>query len=232
MTTKIKYPINTYLLKKTKKDKGYTWEYLRQLLNIEYWQFKRIRDLGVTDNFEEFKLINDWLKNPDSTERKIEEEKRLKEIERQKILEKQRLEALERKKRLEEQKKLAEKKELEKKISREKASFEYRLRQVNYELELSKTIPLFKNKKYITKTGLKKSERKYEKKDFVRVTKYVSLIDLENFYYRFPRSIEVQGRSIQVIKETYIRHVNLSNLSREVLDEYFYKGQIEVFLEA
>lgn len=104
---------------------------------------------------------------------------------------------------------------------------ESRARKERAIIEKEKAKEYLENKKYIKAfNGVKPI---YSKGDFRRLKKGVDLQKLDNFYYRFARVLEFENNVIKVHKETYLRSVELTSLTRYLLSLYFENDVIEVF---
>jgi len=229
------YPININKLELTKTSENLTWNQVKDELEIPYWNLRRIRDLGQTEDFEEFTTINEWMKNPELFRRRktvrlnklaveqMEKEERLREEEeiKNKLLQElKEQEEQERVKELERQEKLREQRE---------ANRHFRIEKELDKLDEIEKKEVFRNIKYITKIDPKVENRKFKKGTFVRVPKGLNLEDVGDFFYRYKRVLEVSSNTIHVEKETYIRNVELSTLNMFILQKYYNDEVIEVF---
>lgn len=210
-----KYSIDVSLIEKKRKKLKYSWSTVHKQMGISCWNLKRVRDLKHTNNPNEYVKIMNWISKRDVKRENELEQIRLEEI--KKLKEEQLAKAREEEERLEQQR---------------EAVFQSRLQKELDHIEKESKKQIFRNIKYVVEINGNVTQKVYSKGTFIRIPSGVDLEEIGEFYYRFKRVLEVNNRNIHVDKETYIRSVDLSTLSMEVLQKYYNDGVIEVFTKA
>lgn len=124
--------------------------------------------------------------------------------------------------------------ERKRKIEKEQniiSTFNSRLKGEQKKLEEIKKTILFKDIQYVTKASADNYKRKTDTGSFVRVNPGTELNDIDDWYYRYPREIEVAGFSFNVTKETSIKSYKQSILDKDILIDLFKDNSIEVFMK-
>ena len=124
--------------------------------------------------------------------------------------------------------------ERKRKIEKEQniiSTFHSRLKGEQKKLEEIKKTILFKDIQYVTKASADNYKRKTDIGSFVRVNPETELNDIDDWYYRYPREIEVAGFSFNVTKETSIKSYKQSILDKDILIDLFKDNSIEVFMK-